>query len=145
MAKTKAAATKKSEPKKAKKEKLEDIIDAVASKEDVLVPIKGKKAEPKKHVTDFLYSDEKMKTPEGIGRALRDLHRSLFSSKILNMAETFSSPWRYWGLKFIGGFFFTLGVAVTVALVLLLALLLNKIYFISTIFDKFVFMLKAMI
>lgn len=131
--------------KAVKKEKIDDIINAVSKKEDVLVPVKGKKEEPKKHVTDFLYSDEKLQTPEGIGRALRDLHRSLLSSKILNMADTFATPWKYWSLRFVGGFFFAVGIGVAIFVALFIAVVVNKVAFIGGIFDKFVYFLKAMI
>lgn len=137
-----------------KKESLEDILNAVREKEDVLKPLPGeekkkpKKEEPKDIAEEIKLeekTEEKTFTPT-IAKVSVKTERELFKTNknIEKMARYFASPLRYFALKFFAGIFFGLGIAVA-ALVILYFLYMHKdVRIIQELFGNMILMMKAM-
>lgn len=133
-----------------KKESLEDILNAVREKEDVLKPLPGeekkkpKKEEPK-DIAEEIKLEEKTFTPTISKVSVKTEKESFKTNKnIEKMARYFASPLRYFALKFFAGIFFGLGIAVA-ALVILYFLYMHKdVRIIQELFGNMILMMKAM-
>ena len=146
------SAAKKQE---AKKESLEDILNAIKEKEDVLKPLpeelqkkkeKKEKQLAKSQPAPAVKPNEiELHKPEAMAKALREIHDIVVNPNLIKMARYFSSPIKYMLLKFCAGIFLGIRFVAAIIAAFHLLILFRDIAFIDSMFDKMIILMRSMI